>query len=207
MSKRECNGHTKERLSNGVNRATRPEAPSGRDAAGRFQPGCAPGPGNPFARHAARLKHALLQAVDDTAGVRRVVEALVKRVERHGDLGAAKLLLLYAVGKPVKTCDPDSVDADEVARSQGVPLAAVLKTDAVTPAAALALLRVLQQMALQLRASGAVPGGRLLGTGGWDQVFEEMGDPQLVEWWQELCELQREAARAETRAGAKAGPK
>jgi hypothetical protein len=79
--KRECNGHPTQRLANGVNRATGPAAPSGRDAAGRFQPGCAPGPGNPYARHAARLKHQLLQAADDAGAVRRIVEALLRRVE------------------------------------------------------------------------------------------------------------------------------
>jgi hypothetical protein len=173
----------------------------GHDAGGRFTRGNKAACGNPNARRMAALRAQLLEAVGEE-GVRRVALALVKHVEA-GDLEAGKLLLRYCVGPPLKGADPDRLDADEVDKARGIPLAAVLKTDAVTPAAALALLRVLQQMALQLRASGAVPGGRLLGTGGWDQVFEELGDPELVEWFQELAALQH----AEAVAAAKASPK
>jgi hypothetical protein len=221
MTARQCtngrNGHAgPRRLTNRGNRATAPPAPAApaeRDAAGRFQPGCRPGPGNPHFRRVAALRHELLAAVEAEGAVRRLVAALVKRVERRGDLQAAALLLKYALGGPLKAADPDSADADELERSRGAHLPELLDTDTVSVPAALALLHGMQKLGLQLAASTA-PVGALLGAGGWAKIFTELNDPQLIEWWRELCAMQREAQRAASRqagnadaAGGAAGKK
>jgi hypothetical protein len=113
--------------------------------------------------------------------VRRIVEALTRRVERHGDLGAARLLLLYSLGKPVAGCHPDDADRDELERSRGAHLPDLLRTDMVSVPAALALLHAMQKIALQLAASTG-PAGALLGSGGWEKIFAELGGPQLSAW-------------------------
>jgi hypothetical protein len=203
MSASRLNGTTKAPSSNGRDGATArpaPAEPAAHDArTGRFLPGNAGG-GNPYARHAARLKHALLQAVEDADSVRRVVQSLTRRVERHGDLGAARLLLRYALGRPVETCEPDAVDRDEVVRAAGVPLVSLLQVDSVTPAAALALAKILRRLGLQLAVSG--PAGQLVGLDGWNKVFEEFNDPELLEWWREQVEGRLDEAMA---AGGKVG--
>ena len=78
---------------------------SGRDARGRFTKGNPGGPGNPYTRQVARLRQALLEALEPEA-LREVVAALV-RAARQGDVPAAKLLLAYAVGRPREMADPE----------------------------------------------------------------------------------------------------
>jgi hypothetical protein len=85
---------------------------NGRDARGRFAPGNAGGPGNPFARRVAQLRKVLLEAVSDE-DLRVVAEQLVVKA-KMGDLAATKLLLQYVVGKPAATVDPDALDVEEV---------------------------------------------------------------------------------------------
>jgi hypothetical protein len=88
----------------------------GRDVHGRFRPGNAGGPGNPFARTVAALRKALLDSVSEQ-DLKDMVEAL-KLKARQGDTAAIKLLLQYCVGKPESPKDPDRMDADEWHRLQ-----------------------------------------------------------------------------------------
>jgi hypothetical protein len=207
MSSNRLNGHTtngrtrRVPVSNRSNREAAGPATPQRDARGHFLKGCAPGPGNPNARRMAALRAQLLEAVGED-GVKRVALALVKHVER-GDLEAAKLLLRYCVGGVLPTVDPDMLDADELGKLQGgARVADVLRLDAVSPAVATILVRLMQRLSLQMAQAG--PAGQLVGLGGWDKVFEELGDPELSEWWQELTELQREAQQAQAKGAAAA---
>jgi hypothetical protein len=84
---------------------------SGRDAAGRFVKGNAGGTGNPFARRVARLRSALLDAVTE-GDLQAVARRLVLQA-KNGDVAAAKLLLLYTVGRPAESVEPDRLDAEE----------------------------------------------------------------------------------------------
>src|SRR5262245_34415646 len=90
---------------------TAPAAGDGRDKNGRFAKGWKGGPGNPFGRRVARLRQALLDAVTEQ-DVKDVVAALITRAKRY-DTAAAKLLLSYAIGKPVQAADPDRLDLEE----------------------------------------------------------------------------------------------
>jgi hypothetical protein len=78
--------------------STDANGPNGRDERGRFAPGCPGGPGSRLQRRQAKLRKALLQAVDPDA-VRAVAARLVA-LATDGDVSAAKLLLSYCVGKP-----------------------------------------------------------------------------------------------------------
>jgi hypothetical protein len=88
-----------------------PQLKVGRDVQGRFRPGNAGGPGNPFARKVAALRKTLLDSVSEQ-DLKDMVEAL-KLKARQGDTSAIKLLLQYCVGKPESPKDPDRMDADE----------------------------------------------------------------------------------------------
>lgn len=84
---------------------------SGRDAAGRFTAGNRGGPGNPFARRVGALRSALLSVFTEEK-LRLVVDSLLERAA-CGDIPAAKLVLLYGIGKPSDTVDPDQLEVDE----------------------------------------------------------------------------------------------
>lgn len=86
------------------------QAPSPRDARGRFASGNQGGPGNPFGRRLAAMREAVQQAVtvEDIAQLMQVL--LAKALT--GDLAAAKLVLQYAVGKPKPVAEPDRVEVD-----------------------------------------------------------------------------------------------
>ena len=88
-----------------------PNGDDGRDESGRFTQGNPGGPGNPFARRVARLRSTLLDVVGET-GLTEIVERLVKAAQK-GDVAAAKLVLSYTLGKPVKSMDPDALDLHE----------------------------------------------------------------------------------------------
>jgi hypothetical protein len=91
--------------------AASPENGGGRDAKGRFAPGNAGGPGNPFARRTAELRREFL-AEASGEDLRAVCRALLERA-KGGDVAAAKLALSYLVGKPEKAVDPDTLDEQE----------------------------------------------------------------------------------------------
>jgi hypothetical protein len=95
---------------------------NGRDAHGRFAKGNPGGPGNPFARRTAQLRRVLSEAVTDED-----VEAIAKRLleqAKAGDVAAARLLLSYAIGQPTRAVDPDTLDRQEWAVFQQIPVPA-----------------------------------------------------------------------------------
>ena len=87
------------------------ESKNGRQANGRFAPGNAGGPGNPYYRQVAEYKKAVL-AVVSIERLKRILDAIAKKAE-DGDVAAAKLILQYTLGKPTTSVDPDLVDVDE----------------------------------------------------------------------------------------------
>ena len=84
---------------------------SGRKPNGQFAKGNPGGPGNPYARHVARLRASLIEAVGDD-GLKDIVQGMVTAA-KGGDVAAAKLLLSYLLGKPVESVEPDYVEIHE----------------------------------------------------------------------------------------------
>ena len=82
-----------------------------RDAQGRFIKGNAGGPGNPFARHMAKLRAALINSVSE-ADMQQLADDL--RIQaKLGNVTAIKLLFLYVLGKPPQPVNPDTLDIEE----------------------------------------------------------------------------------------------
>jgi hypothetical protein len=91
-----------------------PDGGNGRDSRGRFAKGNAGGPGNPFARRCAALRKAAVEAIgeeDLAALMRKLVQQALA-----GDVASARLVLLYAVGRPAEAVDPDTLDQQEYAQ-------------------------------------------------------------------------------------------
>jgi hypothetical protein len=112
------NGHAPSRNGTGGNAPGRlpPSAdgrpPGGKDpATGRFLPGNKCGRGNPHYRQLAANRTAFLEAVGPEQ-VRALAARLLARA-LDGDTDAARLVLTYAVGRPLPAADPDGADADE----------------------------------------------------------------------------------------------
>jgi hypothetical protein len=82
-----------------------------RDANGRFARGNSGGPGNPFGRRLAQLRECLLRSATDE-NIERLANMLMERAFA-GDMAAAKLLLLYWIGKPKDVAEPDRVEVEE----------------------------------------------------------------------------------------------
>jgi hypothetical protein len=87
------------------------DTPEGRDAKGRFAKGNPGGPGNPFARHVARLRSALVQCVGEE-DIRHIAKGLLSNA-RIGHLPSVRILLMYVLGKPSGAVNPDTLDIDE----------------------------------------------------------------------------------------------
>jgi len=82
-----------------------------RDTQGRFIKGNAGGPGNPFARHVAKLRAALINSVS-VADMEQLADDL--RIQaKLGNVTAIKLLFLYVLGKPPQPVNPDTLDIEE----------------------------------------------------------------------------------------------
>lgn len=81
---------------------------TGRDRFGRFQPGCAPGPGSGVMRRRKSLAAAAAAALAD-GDVEAVLRSLLTQAQA-GDVPAATLLLNYSIGRP--RVQADSVDID-----------------------------------------------------------------------------------------------
>jgi hypothetical protein len=176
----------------------------GRDAKGRFAKGWRGGPGapaNPFNRRVAELRRALVEALGER-GITRLVEALLRQVEKNGDLAAAEVLLTHALGKPVKACHPNRVDEDEFDSMAAAPdlrrLAAVGNRHVpwsfalATVRASLALMRCFAM------GHPAESTGLVLGDLGWAKVLGELNDDELSEWF---AQIQAEAERARQPGG------
>jgi hypothetical protein len=82
-----------------------------RNAKGRFIRNNDGGPGNPFGRRVAELRKVLLRSATEE-NVERLATMLMEKAFA-GDLAAAKLLLLYWIGKPKEVAEPDRVDVEE----------------------------------------------------------------------------------------------
>ena len=95
---------------------------TGRDQRGRFAKGNAGGPGNPFARRTAQLRRVLSTAVSEE-DIAAVARHLLERA-KAGDVAAAKLLFAYAIGQPTPAVDPDTLDRQEWAIFQQIPVPA-----------------------------------------------------------------------------------
>jgi hypothetical protein len=133
------NGHAKPSATNGGNRlagvetlgaaplepsaTAAVEAPNppaeGRDAGGKFAVGNRHGRGNPHARRMAALRQAFLSAATEER-MRELGEKLYSAAA-GGDLQAAKLFLLFVVGRPAAAVDPDTLDRDEWLQCQEWP--------------------------------------------------------------------------------------
>ena len=92
-----------------------PTPTNGHDANGRWAKGNPGGPGNPFARKVAQLRKAILDNVTEE-DLLAIVEALKAK---EGSVGAAKLLLSYALGKPAPAPDPDRLVGQELEHFKG----------------------------------------------------------------------------------------
>ncbi len=73
---------------------------NGRDVTGRFAPGNAGGPGNPYARQVAALRAAMMEAVSP-ADLRAVVSKLLE-LAKGGNVTAIREVLERTLGKPVE---------------------------------------------------------------------------------------------------------
>jgi hypothetical protein len=85
--------------------------PSGRGPDGRFIAGNRGGPGNPHARHCARMLDLFRTCISDEDMV-HLYRVLYDKAMK-GDVSAAKLVLAYKIGKPSPCPDPDAIDRDE----------------------------------------------------------------------------------------------
>ena len=83
----------------------------GREASGRFARGNPGGPGNPHARFSAQMLTIARQTMTPEK-MTAVFEAIYIRA-LTGDMGAAKLLLHYTIGKPGDAPHPDHIERDE----------------------------------------------------------------------------------------------
>ena len=92
---------------------------NGRDSRGRFAPGNAGGPGNPYNRRVAELRRIMLEEISDDK-LRSIIQMLLSKAEA-GDLAAIKLVLQYGLGKPTPAPDPDAVDQHEWQLQQQAP--------------------------------------------------------------------------------------
>jgi hypothetical protein len=72
----------------------------GRDSKGRFVAGNRGGPGNPYGRQVAKLRSALLSAVDPK-DIKQIVAKLIVR-SKEGDIVAIRELLDRCIGKAVE---------------------------------------------------------------------------------------------------------
>lgn len=83
---------------------------NGRDSRGRFAAGNKHSKGNPLGGAVSRMRSEMLKAVTE-GDLETIVGVLVTRA-KEGDLAAIKLLLSYAVGKPVDHEAMDRMDAN-----------------------------------------------------------------------------------------------
>jgi hypothetical protein len=143
-----------------------PSAPNGRDQRGRFTAGNAGGPGNPFARRVARLRSILMECVSDHEMEEIVCQLVV--MAKFGDLAAIKLLFQYLLGKPGKTIDPDTLDAEEADSTGAEPCGSPLNDQATKPTSLDLLADVLR---------GVVP---VLGREQADRIGEALSRPKPV---------------------------
>ena len=86
-------------------------SPIGRDANGRFARGNAGGPGNPHARHCARMLAQFRNLISDEK-MSEIILVLADKAAA-GDITSIKMVLNYKIGKPGPAPDPDGIERDE----------------------------------------------------------------------------------------------
>jgi hypothetical protein len=88
--------------------------PADHDDHGRFAPGNAGGPGNPFGWRVARFRMHLLTKTTEQE-FEEIRQAVVKAA-KEGDMAAARLFFQYLLGKPLAGIDPDQLAANDEKR-------------------------------------------------------------------------------------------
>ena len=78
---------------------------------GRFALGNPGGPGNPFGRQVAVLRQAVLDAITPEK-ISAITDAMTDRAQQ-GNVGAAKLVFQYSLGKPAAAVEPDRVEIED----------------------------------------------------------------------------------------------
>jgi hypothetical protein len=91
--------------------ASGPDPLNGRRPDGKFARGNPGGPGNPHARHCARMLQAFRNAIS-AEEMQRLFRVLYEKAAA-GDVSAGKLVLSYHIGKPLPASNPDAIDRDE----------------------------------------------------------------------------------------------
>ena len=86
------------RLQNVLTQSREIPGSEGESSSGRFAPGNAGGPGNPYAKRVGALRSALLDAVAED-DIRAVIATVVAEA-KGGDMVAAKVLFDRVLGKP-----------------------------------------------------------------------------------------------------------
>ncbi|MEI7686824.1 MAG: hypothetical protein WCL32_17530, partial [Planctomycetota bacterium] len=155
------------------------------------------GPGNPFGRRLAAMREAVQRAVTVEA-IEQLMGVLLGKA-MAGDLGAAKLVLQYAVGKPKPVVEPDRMDAEEweVTQESWVPAAACTELLAGVPVGAANVMvdavaeTRTEQLALALRDPAAAAG-----------MFAEVDDDDRPLTPEEIAEAKREWVEAKERVAA-----
>jgi hypothetical protein len=109
----------RELLMSAMTAAASEHATDDHDASGRFAKGNRGGPGNPHARQVAALRREFMK-VYTPERINRLAEALYG-LAVIGSLPAIRLAFEYTVGKPVKTVDPDVVEAEPAAPAEKPP--------------------------------------------------------------------------------------
>jgi hypothetical protein len=91
--------------------ATSRSANDQRDSQGRFTEHNAGGPGNPHARHCARMLEMFRNSITDEE-MYALCRVLFERAS-GGDMAALKMVWQYKLGKPLPAPHPDRIDRDE----------------------------------------------------------------------------------------------
>jgi hypothetical protein len=112
-----------------------PVTTNGRGSNGRFLPGNPGGPGNPYVKQVAALKAALYESL--TTDDIRAVMWKMREEALAGDVAAARLLLEYAIGKPLPGTTASALDAE---------LAEQLNYDALTVDDLMALAKIQEKL-------------------------------------------------------------
>jgi hypothetical protein len=92
---------------------------AGNNQGRRFAKGNKAGMGNPFYRKLAAARQDVLDDLG-TDAIRKLMRQLYDQA-MAGDVSAAKVVLLWTVGKPAPVVDPDGADADELRRLDASP--------------------------------------------------------------------------------------
>jgi hypothetical protein len=91
----------------------------GRDAGGKFTAGNRFGKGNPHARRMAALRQAFLSVATE-ARMKQLAEKLYAAAV-NGDWQAARLFMLFVLGRPAEAVNPDTLDREEWNQCQEWP--------------------------------------------------------------------------------------